>query len=150
MEEGHKHTPEFWQHFAPFFTNIKAFIFGSKFTIEQNLDKTNPANICWSSRRLKDVLKTFLEDILNTCLEDVFKTCLKDVLKMSWKHLSKTSWRCFENVLKAYDQEEYIHFDQDVLKMSLRRLLKAKTKDVFRKYLSRQMFAGKFKLCDVG
>ena len=26
----------------------------------------NPANICWSSRRLEDVFKTYLEDVFNT------------------------------------------------------------------------------------
>ena len=63
----------------------------------------NPANICWSWRRLQrnnftssktfwrrledalktfqDVLKTCLEDVLKTCLEDVLKTCLEDALK---------------------------------------------------------------------
>ena len=33
-----------------------------------------PANICWSWRRLQDVLKTCLEDVLKTCLEDLLKT----------------------------------------------------------------------------
>ena len=28
--------------------------------------ENNPANICWSSRRLEDVFKTCLEDIFNT------------------------------------------------------------------------------------
>ena len=26
----------------------------------------SPANICWSSKRLEDVLKTYLEDVFNT------------------------------------------------------------------------------------
>ena len=66
-------------------------------------------------------------------LEKVLKTSLQDVLKMSWKYLSKTSWRCLEDVfarrleddlttswkrledvLKTYDQDEYIDLDQDV------------------------------------
>ena len=86
------------------------------------LNCTNPANICWSSRRLQhvfgvtifrlpsslqDVLKIRLENVLKTssrrlarCLQDVFKTYLLDVLKTSWKtkncyaeDVSKTSWR---------------------------------------------------------
>ena len=35
---------------------------------------------------------------------------LEDVLKMSWRR--------FEDVLKTYDQDEYIGLDQDVLKTS--------------------------------
>ena len=31
-------------------------------------------NICWSSRRLEDVLKTCLEEVLKTRFQDVFKT----------------------------------------------------------------------------
>ena len=94
-----------------------------------------------SWRRPQDISRRHLEDMPQRCLEDVLKTSGQDVLK--------TSWRFFENVVKAYDQDEYIRFDQDVLKMSLRRLLKAKTKDVFKTNLSRRMFAGKFKLFDV-
>ena len=65
----------------------------------------NPANICWSWRRLhhvfsvrhledilQDVLKTswktkncYAEDVLKTFLEDVLKTCLEDVLKTLWR-----------------------------------------------------------------
>ena len=37
-----------------------------------------------------------------------------------------------EDVLKTYYQDEYVRLDQDVLKMSWRRLLKTKTKDVFK------------------
>ena len=50
-----------------------------------------PANICWPSRRLEDVFKTF-------GFEDVFKTSWKtkncfteDVFKTSWRHVLKTS-----------------------------------------------------------
>ena len=67
----------------------------------------DPANICWSwrrlqhvfsvtilrlPRRLEDVLEDEkllrwrrLEDVLKTCLEDVLKTCLEDVLKTLWR-----------------------------------------------------------------
>ena len=73
----------------------------------------NPANICWSWRRLhhvfsvrhledilQDVLKTswktkncYAEDVLKTCLEDVLKTCLEDVLKTCPEDVLKTLWR---------------------------------------------------------
>ena len=51
---------------------------------------------------------------------------------MSWRRFCKTSWRSLEDVLKTswqdvlktYDQEDYIGFDQDVLKTSRGRLLK--------------------------
>ena len=39
----------------------------------------NPANICWSSRRLQDVFKICLQDVLKTYLEDVLKIYLEDV-----------------------------------------------------------------------
>ena len=85
---------------------------------------------------------------------------LEDVLKMSWKRLEdvlKTSWKRLEDDLKTYDQDEYVRLDEDVfvfwrrmskanilvlIKTSWRRLLKTKTKDVFKTLLSRQMFAG--------
>ena len=70
-------------------------------------------------------------------LEDALKTFLQDVLKSSWKRL--------EDVLNTYGQGKYIGLDQDVLKTSSegewlkrihssksRRLLKTKTKDVFK------------------
>ena len=79
---------------------------------------------------------------------------------MSWKRLEdvlKTSWKRLEDDLKTYDQDEYVRLDEDVfvfwrrmskanilvlIKTSWRRLLKTKTKDVFKTSLSRQMFAG--------
>ena len=111
-------------------------------------------------------MKTFwrrLEDILARRLEDVLKTFLQDVLKTSWRCLGKTSRRRLEEVLKTYGQDEFIGLDQDALKTSSedvrlgehirldqyvlktfsRRLLKTKTKDVFKTSSSRQMFAGK-------
>ena len=71
------------------------------------------------------------------CLEDVFARRLEDVLKTSWRH--------FEDVC----QDEYIGLHQDVLKTSSedvwvrqiifvlirtswKRLLKSKTKDIFK------------------
>ena len=81
----------------------------------------DPANICWSwrrlqhvfsvtilrlPRRLEDVLKTCLEDVLKTCLEDVLKTCLEDVLKTCLEDVLKT---CLEDVLKTlYRQAKYL------------------------------------------
>ena len=114
--------------------------------------------------RLENVLKTSLQDVLKTSwrwLEDVFQDVLKmfwrrlqNVLKMSWRRFCKKSWRRLENVLKTYGQNGYIGLDQDVLKTSSedvklrrtysswRRLLKTKTKDVFKTSSSRRMFAG--------
>ena len=55
-------------------------------------------------------------------LEDIFTKCLEDVFKTSWRRFYKTSWRHFKepwrDVLKTYDQNEYIGLDQDVLKTS--------------------------------
>ena len=103
------------------------------------------------------VLKTSWRYLCKTSwrsLEDVFQ----DVLKTSWKHL--------EYVLKTYGQDEYIGFDQDVLKASsevtrLRRTYlswsrrledifktssededKRRFQDVLKTSLSRRMFAG--------
>ena len=98
------------------------------------------------------LLKTFLQDVLKTswrCLEYIFARRLEDVLKASWKR--------FEDVLKTYEQDEYIGLDQDVfwrrltkenilvlIKLSWRRL-----EDVFwrRRWktslLGRRMFTGK-------
>ena len=42
----------------------------------------------------------------------------EDVLKTSWSRRCKTSWRRLENVLKMYNQGEYICLYQDVLKTS--------------------------------
>ena len=36
----------------------------------------------------------------------------------SWQDVLKTSWKRLEEVLKTYDQDEYIGLDQDVLKTS--------------------------------
>ena len=90
--------------------------------------------------RLENLLKTSLEDLLKMSwklLEDVLQTILterlENVLQMSWRcsckkswrrlgkvwrHLGKISWRRLEDVLKTYDQDEYIGLEQDVLKMS--------------------------------
>ena len=91
-------------------------------------------------------------------LENVLKISLQDVLKTSWKRL--------EYVLKTFGQDEYIGFDQDVLKtssevVSLRRTYSSwsrrledifktssedederRLKDVLKTSLSRRMFAG--------
>ena len=76
------------------------------------------------TRRLEDVLKTswrLLENVLKTssrCFEDVFTRRLQNVFKTFWRRLDKTSWIRLEDVLKTYDQDEYIGLDQDVLKKS--------------------------------
>ena len=63
--------------------------------------------------RLEQVLKASLQDVLKTPSK---RKCLEDVFKMSWRRFCKTSWRRFEDVLKTYDQDEYIGLDQEVLK----------------------------------
>ena len=93
----------------------------------------NPANICWSWRRLhhvfsvrhledilQDVLKTswktkncYAEDVLKTCLEDVLKTCLEDVLKTFLEDVLKT---CLEDVLKTFLEDILKTCPEDVLK----------------------------------
>ena len=112
-----------------------------------------------------------LEDVFQGILKTFWRR-LQNVLKMSWRRFWKTSWRRLEaswkrleGVLKTYGQDEYIGVDQDVLKTcwrrfegvfwrrkakasifvlktSWRRLLKTKTKEVFKTSSSRQMFAG--------
>ena len=80
-----------------------------------------------------------LEDVLKTswrCLEDVSKTswrCLEDI----WPRRKYWSWpRRLEDVFKTSSEDvrlgEHIRLDQDVLKTSWRRLLKTKTKNVFK------------------
>ena len=61
-----------------------------------------------------------LRNVLNTSRRVVNKDNLTwwYVLKTSWRHLCKTSWRHLEDVLKTYGQDQYIGFDQDVLKKS--------------------------------
>ena len=89
--------------------------------------------------RLEDVLKMSwgrfsrrLEDVLGTSSKR-----LEDILQMSWRRFYKKFWRRLEDVLKTYSQDGYIGLDQDVrlrrtyLSWS-RRLLKTKTKDVFK------------------
>ena len=80
---------------------------------------------------------------------------LQNILKTSWRFLEDVFRRRLENVLKTYGQDEYIGLGQDVLKTFSedvqlrriyspwsRRLLKTKTKDVFKASSSRRMFAG--------
>ena len=61
-------------------------------------------------------------------LEDVLKRSLQEVLKRSSKRL--------EDVLKTYDQDEYINLDQDVLKTF------SEDEDVLKTSSSRRIFAG--------
>ena len=115
-------------------------------------------------------------------LENDLKTFLQDVLKKSWKRLSKTSWRSMtkriywscsrrllktwvrwiylswwrrlEDVLKTYEQDEYIGLDQDVFRrrMSKMNIFVLKTsseeederrlQDFFKTPSSRWMFVG--------
>ena len=79
-----------------------------------------------SWRRLQNVLKAFwryLKDVflLKTSWRRLSKKpwrCLKDVLQTSWRCLEGAFARRLEDVLKTYDQDEYIGFDQSVLKKS--------------------------------
>ena len=74
-----------------------------------------------SWRCLQDVFARRLEGVLKTSWQDVLKMSwrrLENVLKTSWRRFCKTSWKHLENVLKKYGQDEYIGFDQDVLKTS--------------------------------
>ena len=118
---------------------------------------------------LHDVLKMSWRRFCKTSwrrFEGVFKTSYQDALKMSWRRFCKRSWRRLEDVLntswqdvlKTYDQDEYIGLDQGLedvfwrrmskanmfvlIKTSWRRLLKTKSKDVFKTSSSRRMFAG--------
>ena len=145
--------------------------------ILENVFKTS-----WKTswRRLENTLKTSCKHVFKTSsrsLEGVFGRCIastywrriknvcEDGKSLRWRRLEnvfKTSWRFLENlfvrrledVLKTYDQDEYIGIDQDVLKTSseevwVRRIysswwrrLQKKMKDVFKTPSSRQMFAG--------
>ena len=108
--------------------------------LESDRHKTTiPANICWSWRRLEDVLKTCLEDVFNTSsaeqfyvFQDVLQRCFEDVLKTSWRPLAtrlgrrkivtlKTSWR---HVLKTSWGHVLKMSWRHVLKMSWRHVLK--------------------------
>ena len=82
------------------------------------------------ARCLEDVLKDEkllrwgrLEDVLKTCLEDFSKTCLENVLKTSWKRLED-----------VWPRRIYWSWS--------RRLLKMKTKDVFKTSFSRRLHQG--------
>ena len=80
----------------------------------------NPANICWSSRRLQYVfsvtvfrkivtLKTYwrrLQDMSWRRLEDMSWRSLEDMSwrrleDMPWRCLEDMSWRCLQNVLET-------------------------------------------------
>ena len=67
----------------------------------------NPANICWSSRRVEDIFKTCLEEVFNTSSVLQFYV-FQDVLKTSYEYVLKTSWRRFldlsQVVLKTYSR----------------------------------------------
>ena len=94
------------------------------------------------SRRLEDVLKTSSKR-----LEDVLKTFLQEVLKTSWKRLEDVwpkriywSWpRYLEDIFWRRKAKANIFV---LIKTSWRRLLKTKTKDVFKTSSSKRMFAG--------
>ena len=113
------------------------------------------------ARRLEDVLKMSwkrLSKISWRCLEDVLNTswkCLGDVLKMSWRRFCETPWRRPEDVLKTSWRRitktnilVLVKTSSEIISVRWvysswsRRLLKTKTKDVFKTSSSRRMFAG--------
>ena len=115
----------------------------------ENVLKITLQDVLKMSRRcLEDLLKTSWRRFCKTSwrlLQNVLKTSWQDVLKTSWKRLEDVLTRRLEDVLKTYGQDKYIGLDQDVLKTSSedvrlrrtysswsRRLLKTKTKDVFK------------------
>ena len=92
------------------------------------LQRNNFSSSKTSWRRLEDALTTSRETSLRRH-QEFFKTCWKtkncyaeDVFKTSCRLVLKTSWRCLEDifgrrledVLKTYDQDEYIGLGQDV------------------------------------
>ena len=108
-----------------------------------------------SWRRLEDVLKTSWQDILKMSwrrLEDPLKTLSQDVLKTSSKRLEdvlKTSWRRMAkmNIWFWSRRLEDVFWRRMtkvnifvLIKTSSRRLLKTKTKGVFKTSSSRRMF----------
>ena len=85
-----------------------------------------------SWKRLEDIFATRLEDFFKTSwrrLEDVLKTLLQDVMKTSWKRLEDVLARRLENVLKTSSED--VRLRRTYSSWS-RRLLKAKTKDLFK------------------
>ena len=64
----------------------------------------------------------------------------RQILDLGKQFNLMTPWKRLEDVLKTYGQDEYIGLDQDVLKMSCRRVLKTKRKDAFKTSSSRRVF----------
>ena len=88
------------------------------------------------------ILKTFLQDVLKMswrCLEDVLKTSWRRIVKTNILIFTKTSWSRLEDVFWRDKAKVNIFL---LIKTSSRRLLKTKTKDVFKTSSSRRMFAG--------
>ena len=114
IEKYGKHDPDYYQRYSLvlklLFTIICNFI-----SVNKNIEKTNsPANICWSSRRLADVLKTSFVFVFRRRLQDVLikthifftvirlqKTSLRRLGQEQYIRLGHTSSRCLEHVLKT-------------------------------------------------
>ena len=62
--------------------------------------KSNQANIFWSSKRLDDVFKTWLQHVFSVTIFRLPRR-LEDVLKTSLKTKKLLRWRCLEDVLKT-------------------------------------------------
>ena len=102
--------------------NINSFQhFGPNTTLPSNQQQHNPANICWSWRRLQHVFSVTILRLprrlartpwrrlgrrkivtLKTPWRHVLKTSWRDVLKMSWRHVLKTSWRHYGDKQNTY------------------------------------------------
>ena len=73
---------------------------------------------------------------------------LEDMLKMTWRHFCKTPWRRLTYWSRPRYLEDVLNTSSEDVKLRRiysswsRRLLKMKTKDVFKTSSSRRMFAG--------
>ena len=96
------------------------------FMIQITLRGSNPANICWSWRRLQHVFSVTILRVPRR-LEDVLQRRFEDVLK--------TSWRGLEDLLQdVLEDQKLLRWRrlQDVLKTSLEDVLKTYLEDFFK------------------
>ena len=119
----------------------------------ENVLKTSRRRLKTSRTSLEDILTRHLQDaILNTCSKRLGITswrCVEDLLAIRLENVLMTSWRCItksnvfalENVFVFWRRMTKVNIFV-LLETSWRRLLKTKTKDVFKMSSSRQMFPG--------
>ena len=74
--------------------------------------KYNQANIFWSSRRLEDVFKTWLQHVFSVTifrlprrLEDVLKTSLKTKKLLRWRRLEDALKTCLQAVFNSFRRQ---------------------------------------------